>query len=284
MGKKRLGDLYRTWRMVECTDDSGEKIAVSLAKINRPDTDAAVQAANAARARILIRRHQPESELWLECYGEIADQERSELTDFLISDEMAQRHLSAEAEEAAREEWTDDEYLEGLRTLWTDELNMTWATNPEDPDARRVYDELSRFKANVEKRLEGEDADLAEKYSHLDDEELRRKVVTKLIENTSNVEWLAEFEFQRIFYSTREPLDRSKRYFTKLEEVRDLDDRIYGQLRREYDQLSIDVISGKGSQATQGSSPPSEPSAEEAPSTPSGHETSPLSRTSPTSS
>lgn len=284
MGKKRLGDLYRTWRMVDCTDDSGEKITVSMVKINRPDTDAAVQAANAARARVLIRRHQPDSELWLECYGEVADREREELVEVLISDEIAQRHLSAEAEEEAREEWAEDEYLEGLRTLWTDELNMTWATNPEDPDARRVYDELTRFKANVAKRMEGEAEDLAEKFSHLDEEELSRKVVTKLIENSANVEWLAEFEMQRIFHATREPLDRAKRYFKTIGEVRDLDDRIYGRLRGEYEQLSVDVITGKESQATQGSSPPSEPSTEEAPSPASGPKASPPTKASPTSS
>jgi len=284
MGKRRLGDLYRTHTLVECDDGQGEKIAVSLVKISRPDTDAAVLAANAARARVLMRRGDRESDLWLEAYGEVADRPRDHITAVLVADDLSQKRLSAEAQEEAEERWAEDEYLDGLRKLWKDSMMEVWAVNPDDPDAKRVRDELAAFKHAVDARMAGEAEDLTEGYAHLDEEELRIKVTDKLIENAANSVWVEEFERHRIFYATRDPLDRSKRYFRAMEEVRDLDDRVYTQLRIKYDNLALDSISGKESPATTGSSPPSDRSDAEEGSKRSGHETSTASKNSPTSS
>lgn len=284
MGKKRLGDLYRTHMPVECEDDTGEKITVTLYKISRPDSNAAGLAANAKRALVLMRRNDPSSEMWLEAYGEITERSRQENINVLTGEDYAKKLISAEAEEAAEERWSEDDYLDSLRALWADGVSETWVKDPDDPDASRVHDELEAFQDCVDKRMEGEAEDLAESYRHLDDEELRVKVVPKLIDTHSNLVWLNEFELHRIFYATREPLDRSKRYFRSVDEVRDLDERIFIQLRDAYDELAVDAITGKGSPATHGSSPPSEPSTEEGQSTPSGPEMSTASKTSPTSS
>lgn len=279
MGKKRrLGDLYRTYRIVDL-DDGGEKISVAMVKINRPDTDASALAANAHRSRMLMRRNDKESDLWLEAWGEIAERDRDDLVRVLTADDLAQKRLSAEAEEAAQDRWDEDGYLDGLRQLWNDELMDTWAVHPDDPDAKRVYDELDAFRDAVAARMSGQEKDLAEGYAHIDLDELRVKVTNKLIENSANVAWINEFETQRVFFATRDPNDRSKRYFESVDEVKDLDDRIYTMLRMEYDDLAMDVVSGKASRENPASSPPSGPSAEEEHSKDSGPVESNASRT-----
>lgn len=284
MGKKRLGDLYRTHVTVECDDGAGDKIPVSLVKISRLDNERVQTACNALRARVLMRRNDREHDLWLETYGEVADRDRDDLIRFLARDDVNRRRLSAEAEEAAQPRWSDDDYLDGLRTAWTDGLMDTWAAEPEDPDARRVFDELAAYNTAVENRMQGVEDDLVADYEHLDDEELRGRVTNKLIEATANMAWLKEHDLLRLYYATRDPLDRSKRYFAHPDEVRDLDERIYTQLLLAYEDLSLDVIEGKERPPTRGSSPPSEPPDEEAPSPSSGPETSNASKTSPTSS
>jgi hypothetical protein len=284
MGKKRLGDLYRTHVTVECEDGTGTKIPVALVKINRLDNERIQVTCNAIRAKVLMRRNDQEHELWLEAYGEIAERPREDLVRLLTRDDLNQRRISAEAEEAALPRWSDDDYLDGLRTAWKDGLMDTWTTEPDDPDAKRVFDELSEFNAGVETRLRGVEEDLAASLDHLDDEEIRLRATNKVIEGSANIAWLREFETLRLFYATRDPLDRGKRYFNHPDEIRDLDERIYNKLMLAYEDLTMDVMEGKESRPTSGSSPPSGPQDEEATSPSSGPEESPASRTSQTSS
>lgn len=263
--RRRLTDLYVTGKEVTVNDDSGEDpIVVYLQKLNPMDNEQALRKAGAARSRILSWGKNPDSDEFLSVESEVWDiKERDTLIEYLIQEDLSNKYASTEAELAAEDEWSKDNYFQGLRDAWEGGLAEEWAADPEDADAKRVQSELKRFDDRVSERVEQEAEHLRSQWRDIPEHELRSEVTGKFVKMRADMEWLREFRKCELWLSTREAENHKKLYFQNRAEVDMLDPQIFGRLMAEYEQLTVDVQEGKDSPETPASSPSSDQSEKE---------------------
>lgn len=271
MKKRRLEDLYIVGRETTVDDGNGA-VTVWLQKLNPMEHEKAVRRANAARVKVLAARRAPDSDDWQEMLAD-ADEvgDRDALIQFVSAEELSKRRESAEAELSFADEWKKDDYLDGLRDLWTDEENPMadqYAMDPNDEEARRVFLELKRFSDQVEEKVAPHVERLKRDFESVSDDDLRAKVADRMLEMKAGMEWLREFRACEVWFSTREPDDHKRLYFPDRSTVDQLADEVFTQLSEEYQKLVVAVDEGKASQQAPASSPSSAPpkKEEEAPS------------------
>lgn len=270
--RRRLTDLYVTGKEVVINDDSeDEPIVVYLQKLNPLESETALRKAGASRSRILAWGKDPDSEEYLAVKSEVWDiKDRDTLVEYLIQEDLANKYSSAEAELAADEEWSKDNYFQGLRDAWEGGLADEWASDPENAEAKRVQVELKRFEDTVTERVEKDAEHLRSEWHNIDEGFLRDEVTEKFIKMRADMEWLREFRKCELWQATREPGNHRKLYFESRDEVDMLDPKVAQRLMQEYESLTVDVQEGKGSPETPASSPSSEASEKEETEQPSG--------------
>lgn len=265
---RKLSDLYVTGTMVEFDDGNGSPIKVWLQKLNPVEQEKAMRQANAARAKCLAMRKDTESVEYQNLYSQVYDLgDSTQLLEYLVAPEIARLTLVREAELAQEEEWSKDNYLQGLRDAWegdpdSGEPSMMRRYHEddakEDTEAQRIFAELKRFADEVDGLLVGERENLQRDFESKDIEELREKVLEQLIEVQSDLEWMNEFRKNEIWLATRDPEYHRNRYFENRDEIDDLSIQVKSRLLDEYRALTVDVIEGKDLEATETSSPPVE--------------------------
>lgn len=269
---RRLSDLYVTGKEVVINDDSdSEPIVVYLQKLNPLENETALRKAGAARARVMAWSKDSESEEYLSVRSEVLDIDSTDtLIEYLIQEELANRYSSAEAAVSAEDEWKTDDYYQGLRDAWEGGVSEAWASDPEDPESRRVYDELTRFNDIVNARVEGEAEGLRKDWRNVHVDDLRDEVTKKFIKMRGDMEWLREFRKQELYAATREAENHKKLYFESRTELDMLAPEVAKRLMDEYESLSVDSVEGKDLPVTPDSSPSSEASEKVATGAPSG--------------
>lgn len=264
--RRRLEDLYIVGRDFTLDDGQGEPITVWLQKLTPLDHDKAIRRAGAAKAKLLMARHDRNAEDWQETYSDVDDMGgRDSLVEYLIAEEVGKLTESAEKEMAFTDEWAKDGYLIGLQDLWEDEeqgLKGRYAENPEDPEARRVFLELKRFADSVEEKVRPDIENLKRDYESLDMEEIRSRAVDRLLELKAGMGWLREYRACEVLYSTREQGNHEIYYFQGRDAIDRLAPETYGALSIAYQEMVVDVSSGKDSPKSPNSSPSSEPPSE----------------------
>jgi hypothetical protein len=160
--KSHLKDLYRRGKELRLDDGDGEA-TVWLQKLSPVDHATAVSRASAARARALMSRNDPDSDDYMSAYGAVIGSgvERETLIRYINLPELGNKEMIIEAEMAAEEEWSKDDYLQGLRDAWNDTLELRYALEPDDPECKRVFAELTRFADAVNARMGVFEADMA---------------------------------------------------------------------------------------------------------------------------
>lgn len=271
--RRRLEDLYVIGREYTAEDGQGEPVTVWLQKMSPLDHEKAIRRAGAAKAKVLLARHDRTHEIWQESYADLTDiGGRDQLIEFIASEEISKLHESAERELEFSEEWTKDDYLEGLRDAWEvgePPLREQYLKDSEDPEARRVFLELKRFADCVKSNVDPEIENLKRDYENASDEELRDKVVDKILDLKSGLAWLQEYRKCEVAYATRELGNHDVYYFQERQAVDRLAPQIFGALSTAYQEMVVEIPEGKESPNTPNSSPSSEPPNEE--------ETSPVS-------
>jgi hypothetical protein len=257
--RRRLQDLYVTGTAVHLDDGAGE-VEVWVQKLTPVDHETAMRRANAARARCLTVKKSPDSEEYQSCAMDVYETDDDALIAEIVEGELAQKRLALEAELAADEEWSKDDYLQGLEDAWSGGLNMTYGESPDDPEAKRVFIELKRFTDTVDEHLEDERQRLLKDRGTLSREELEERVIKERIETIADLEWMKEYRKCELWLSLRDPEDHNKRYFRQRPEVDELAQEVLGPLVRAYQDLAVEVLEGKDSGETPDSSPSSEPS------------------------
>jgi hypothetical protein len=272
--RRRLEDLYVIGRELSLDDGNDDPVVVWLQKLSPLDHDKAIRRAAAAKARVLITRHDHDTESWQQAYSDVDELGgRDALVEYLIAEEAAQIRESAERELAFAEEWSKDGYLTGLQDLWEDEekpMNVKYAEDPEDPDARRIFLELKRFSDTVEEKVAPEIEGLKRDYVEMPEEEIRERAVGQLIDLKSGLAWLREYRHCEVFFATREVGNHDVYYFSHHETVDRLATEVFVELSNAYQEMVVDIASGKDSPKSTSSSPSSEPPSEEEPSPVSG--------------
>lgn len=270
MKKRRLGDLYVRGRELEVGDGEGEPVKVWINKLNEIEREAVLRRANAAKARFMIDSDDEDSEAFAAMYAETREvNSTNELILFIVADDVAAARRRVEAEVTGDEEtWNKDDYLQGLLDAWIGDddnpgLVETMREDPNDPEARRVSDELDRFEREVRGRVDTETQALIKDWEDAEMDTLRRKAAHILLELKASEEFIREVRRQQIFYAVREPTDHKKRYFGTVSDVDDLDEELRKYLTEQYDSLIVPPDEGKDSPPQADSSPPSETTEDE---------------------
>jgi hypothetical protein len=258
--KRRLEDLYVVGKDISFDDGKGAPVTVWLRKLNPIESTTAVRRANAERSKVRSAKHVKDSDLYREVYFEVLEfgDDPDGLVDYLALDEMANITLQTEAKLELEEEWSKEEYLQGLRDAWEASLRDRYTTDPDDAEARRVFSELQRF-ADAAGAMAEEEYELVKarlRRSTL--EELRDKAIEQMLRYRSSSAWLDEFHRCEIWLGTFEE-DRATQYWPQREQIDKLPSEILTKLLSEYQELSVDVLEGKDSEVTPDSSSSSEP-------------------------
>lgn len=256
--KRRLTELYVVGQEVIFDDGEGEPITVYVRKLNPVDHDTALRRANAARSRIMAIKSDEDTEEYLAMMSLVYDYKDDDLVQYLVDDYRGTKYVSIEARRADDDEWAKDNYLQGLHDAWDDGVDATYAEDPTDADALRVYKELERFSALVEQDVEAEVGDFRETLSDRSVGDLRAMVLEKIFDVRASIAWLDEYRKCEIWLSVRES-DHKTRYFTGgRQEIDELPTEVFKRLQDAYRLISVDPLEGKDSAATPASSPSSE--------------------------
>lgn len=250
--KRRLTDLFVVGREVKFDDGHGEPLTVWLQKLNPVEHETAMRRAAGARSRVLSGKDAAETEL---AQDEAEQLGREGWIEYLTSDVLSRKFPAIEAELAAEEEWSKDDYLQGLRDVWDSTMKNLLEEEPEAVDAQTVRDELQRFADALEQRIDGERENIRKDFEGKDDEDLERRVVDRLIGTRADLAWLGEFRKCEVWIATRDPDNHRKRYFESREEVDDLSHPVLLRLMTEYAELNVDPQEGKDSGVIPNSSP-----------------------------
>lgn len=265
---RKADDLYVLGMPFTLNDGEGEPVDVWLQKIDPLDSETALRRAGAAKARVLMVRNTPDSDEWLELYADVADFDRMTLTEYLIADDVLQFGESREAEVAAEEEWSKDNYLQGLTDAWRNDLKTRWENDPTDAEAAKCLAEMTRFRDQVDKLVDGERERLRKDWEDHDIEDMRSLVVTRFLESRANQAWAGEWRRCELAFGVRQAADHATYYFVddkgevNHDRVRRLPPEVFGQLTTAYGEMVVPPDEGKGLPPTPSSSPPLEPSAE----------------------
>lgn len=272
MNARRLTDLYKLGKEIRFNDDEDEEpIIVWLRKLSPIEHEKALRRANSARVITMSQKDHPESEEFQSLLLDVAVLSREQKIASVIAEDVMKRRQARESELEfdEEEEWSKDGYLKGLKDAWDDGMSQRYAEDPEDPEAKKVFEELKRFNSTVDELMEQEEEVMAREFETNSDEDLNIKMAKKLVELEADSAWLREFRRCEIWLSVRTQ-DRKSYYFENREEVDELSIEIVNRLIEEYQGMITDPTVGKGLQAPQASSESYELPAPEETSAPSG--------------
>ena len=246
---RRLSDLYVTGEEVEFDDGDGPALKVWVQKLTPAEIQKAIEAARPAKSKVstIKRKDNDSPEKWA-FYDQIEAAEMYEPIDlilFLIQPKLNEFRISTESKIADEDEWSKDDYLEGLQEAWREELYERYLEDPEDPEAKRVFDELMRFQEKVDADVEAEEKEMIYELQHLDYSTLADRVVNKLIDDKGDQALVDEFRKYQLYLSVREADDHNKRYFQSREEIDTLPAVVYNKLQMAYIDISVDSLEGK---------------------------------------
>lgn len=255
--RRRLSDLYVVGKEVTFTDPDGS-LSVWVQKLNQVEHETAYRTANAKRARTFAAYADNQSDEHQGLWSEIEEMALEDIIELLAQSQMASKRPALEAEIEAEEEWSKDNYLQGLQDAWDGGLSDAFSKNPEDPDAKRVFAELQRFMEAVDERVSGETERIRKDLKGQAEPELKKQMFQSNVRLQADLAWLQEFRRCEIWLSVRESDNHRERYFESRAEVDDLTKEVLDGLGAAYREISVDVVEGKASEETPSSSTPSE--------------------------
>ena len=203
---RRLTDLYQRGKEVTIGDEDGS-ITVYMAKPNDLENRKAIEKAQGARVTHLSlrknkddpRRAQYQDQIF--AYG-LDDKEN--LINIVISEAVGEAVGTSSERIAAEDEWANEDYILGLREAWVNGLEHTFTLDPEDEEAKRVFEELLRFEEQVEVEVDAVKADLISVLEDRPYDDIVEDAIVRLIEIDANNVWTESYLRWRLFYSVRD--------------------------------------------------------------------------------
>jgi len=244
---KRLTDLFKVGRKV-VFEEGDTVIEIWLQKLIPSETAQAIDRASAKRAKFLTVKSASADE-------EAVEYQRSELRriyttrdeqlSLAAAEDLARAQESVEAEIAAEEEWSTDDYFNGLKEAWESEVEARIQEGSESPEDQRVFAELKRFNDQVEKAYSEREADILRDFKSLSETALEDKAFSVFVDGQADGVWLREYRDCQVWLGTRDPADHSKLYFRDRVEVSSLSMEVLGKLISEYVELEVPPPEGK---------------------------------------
>ena len=251
--RRRLTDLYVVGKELsfnDVQDEDGEPIKVWLSKLSPVQQRDAADNATGARAKLLALKQNPDSDprqvaVFVEQLEDLGVKDRESKIEFLMAPKLAEARASAEARIGSEGKWAEDDYLNALQKAWNDGLNEKFATNSDDEEAKRVYDELVKFTEEVNDAVDEDRENIALEFTHFSDDELSKKVLERAIDAEADFAWVNEFSRWQAFYAVREIDDHKQQYFVDRQEIDELDAKILNEILTEYNKMTVDPTEGK---------------------------------------
>lgn len=259
---RRLTDLYVVGKEVTLNDGAGDPIKVWVQKLNPVDHEAAVRRSGALRSRVLSLHAGDENPMVEEIRSDAYDLGEDGLVEYLITEDLGKKRMAVEGEFAAEEEWSKNDYLQGLRDAWVDTLAQRYAENSGDEEANSCLDELKRFAAAVNASVDSHAEAMRRDYSDKSLEQLIEQAVERMLQVRADMAWLSEYRKCEIWLSVRDHANHNEKYFTSREEVDQLTQEVVLILATAYREITLDGTEGKDSEETPSSSQSSEQPAE----------------------
>lgn len=247
---RTLFDLFVIGKELTIEDgQGGDPVVLWIQKMNSVENEKALKAANAAKAGIMalkrVKGPSEDKEVYMQQIETFVN-DRDDAIEFLAAEEIQRAAISREAEIGARDEWAEEDYLESLREAWESKLSDVWVANPEEPEAKRVYDELKRFQAQVEELVDVDRKVIARKFASLSEDKLKKQVLDSFIDVAADMEWVNTYRKYEVYYGTRHQEDHTKLYFTSVEQVDLLTPQVFNILMVAFKNLNVEPLEGKG--------------------------------------
>lgn len=242
---RKLSDLYVLGKEITIDDGNGEPVTVYLRKITPIDSEEAYRAANAAKAKALSQKTDPDSLTFQIVMERCERMAKEELVDQLAELALDKKRPVVEAELEAEDRWSENDYLQGLHDAWESGLKEKHFTDP-DEETKRVFDEMKSFDAELEKRIARETAAIKKDLNTLPVKKLRDQFFDEQFERQSDVAWVKEYRKQELFHAVRDPDDHDVRAFESPREVDSVANKLVEELRAAYADLSVPGDEGKG--------------------------------------
>lgn len=243
----KLTDLYVIGKEFVVEGPEGS-ITVWLQKLTPVQQETAFRRAGSQRAKILALARGDEGDLdtkqsaistFYDMY-----KTREEQINYLVSETLMKVYPAREAEVAARDEWSDDDYLQGLKDSWNEEMFNRFINDSNDQEANKVKDEIQRFQDELNEEIESERKFLVEDLSSYTDSKIVELGCKSLLESSADMAWLTEFRKCELWFGVRNP-NTKKQYFSGREEVDELSTEVLGALIKAFAELNVDATEGK---------------------------------------
>lgn len=250
--QRRLSDLYVVGKELVIDDGQGEPITVWIQKLTPLQHEKALRRANGARAGVLAVQREPKDSIDRLSYEHEIESldSREDMIDYLLTEKLATLYQVEEARLAGEDEWSNENYLQGLTDRWTDGAKDTYAENPDDPEAKRVFEALKEFAEAVEEEVQKHKKSLMRDFEDKTDEELREQVLARAIEMSADLAWLSEYRKCEVWQCVRDGDNHRELYFHHRDEVDELSIETFKLLSEAYNELKVDIIEGKDSEET----------------------------------
>lgn len=282
-------------------------VTLWVAKLSDLEMGEAFKHAARAQSVAMAAARDPESEQYTNMAASVAGMERDSLIDILVdrdypeleswddSGAVPEKYAAVEARvhgepdidtetgDEIPNEWAKEDYLEGLREAWWGGLDRAYAADPNDYEAKRTLDEITRFNDEVEHEYGEARKDARAELDQFTDTRLVDDVVDLLASIDGQAAWQEEYQVRVVFLATRncdgpDPDDPTHRrckcrgtgrkhadfHFQSIDEVRSTDGRVRIPIYLAWNQLMVSPREGKGLRAIRASSlAPASPATEE---------------------
>ncbi len=258
MKQRHLRDLYVRGKLVTLSDGEtvepveGEEpvvdpnaVQVYIKKLNMHESEVALRQANQKRAASIAASKDPEHPVYKNVAVDVLDMEADDMREFLVSLPLAEKRESIEAELADNPEWKEENFLQGLTDAWNEGLADRYAKDPEDEEAKPVYENLLRFSDEVAEIVEGERTALLRDLADVSDQELRDRTTVQMLKNRADLDWSDAYRKSELLLAIRDPEDHTKKYFDDLEDLDELEKMTLLRLLAEYRAVTVDPKEGK---------------------------------------
>jgi Rad3-related DNA helicase len=199
---RSLADLFVRGTELTIDDGKGPR-QVWVQKLNPIERGVIIRKADAARARTIAGQHDETSETYMSALGDLAPYEREEKVDMLVQAERRRILPMVEEEWATKDEWLNEDYLQGLRDAWAGGVEKTFINDPEDAEAKRVERELQRYLDQVNAELDVRLADHRLSLETLPEDELDKTVLRLTMKMRGEMSWIEEYRRAELWQSVR---------------------------------------------------------------------------------
>lgn len=239
---RKLTDLFVRGKEITVDDNDGE-IKIWMQKLNASEHESIIRHANAARAKALAMKNDTEGVEYQALSADVLELNKEDMIDLIIGAELMSKATAVESEISEKDEWLENNYLQGLRDAWEDGLSEEFHVE-ETPESIRVYEELLRFTEQVGVRLTQEKENMVADQLERTLDAVFKDAMEQKILSTANIEWLKAYRKGELVYSCREPENHKERMldWNSIEEIQE---DLFEILVTEYRNLSMDVVEGK---------------------------------------